>query len=666
MDREKDIFWRFSNWYFNKKVLPYWVIILVDTAIVFLCCMFTYWVTYKSQVTFDHHEELLVASAFYAVISWTGFRIFKTYSGILRYSSFVDLLKVVYANAVNLALSLAFCLLFKWKEIPYLSVVTPGNILIAFMLATLAMWAFRILVKLMFDVANADSKAMRALVYGALSGGVGLAKNIRTQRPARFDIRGFISHETRIRNMKLLDLKVYSIEDDLAEIIKKERIQAILVSPSRVKDFRSNQKMQDLLIGAGCKIFMVHDAQESAIRNGEILDEEIRLKEVSVEDLLPRSEIRVDMKSVADQLSGKRVLITGSAGSIGLEIVKQVAAAGPESMMLIDQAETPQHDVRLMMAKDFPKVKCDVVVCSISRRTRMEHVFEAFRPDYVFHAAAYKHVPMMEDNPSEAVLNNIYGTKIIADLSVQYGAKKFVMISTDKAVNPTNVMGCSKRICEIYVQSLDRKLKLEAMSQKGKGKKEYTQFVTTRFGNVLGSNGSVIPLFREQIRNGGPVTVTDERIVRFFMLIPEACKLVLEAGTKGNGGEIFVFDMGAPVKIADLAKRMIALSGAQGIEIKYTGLREGEKLYEEVLNEMENTKPTFHEKIRIAQVREYDYEEVSKEIEELVALAKLYNDMDTVRKMKQIVPEYKSNNSIYEQLDKEIEAGGGYRPLKSL
>ena len=459
--------------------------------------------------------------------------------------------------------------------------------------------------------------------------------------------------------MKLLGLKVYSLDDDLAEVIRKERIQAILVSPSRAKDFRNNQKMQDMMIGAGCKIFMVHEAQESAIRNGEILDEEIRLKEVSVEDLLPRSEIRVDMKSVAQQLAGKRVLITGSAGSIGLEIVRQVAAAGPESMMLIDQAETPQHDVRLMMAKDFPKVPCQVVVCSISRRTRMEHVFDDFRPDFVFHAAAYKHVPMMEDNPSEAVLNNIYGTKIIADLSVKYGTRKFVMISTDKAVNPTNVMGCSKRICEIYVQSLDRKLKLESMSRKGGASKEYTQFVTTRFGNVLGSNGSVIPLFREQIRNGGPVTVTDERIVRFFMLIPEACKLVLEAGTKGNGGEIFVFDMGEPVKIADLAKRMIALSGAQGIEIKYTGLREGEKLYEEVLNEMENTKPTFHEKIRIARVREYDYEEVVKEIEDLVALAKLYNDMDTVRKMKEIVPEYKSNNSIYEQLDKEIEAGGG-------
>ena len=656
MDREKDLFWRVSNWYFSKKVLPYWVIILVDTAMVFLSCMFAFWVINKSQITFDHHVELLLASAFYAVLSWAGFRIFKTYSGILRYSSFVDLLKVVYANSVNLALSLLCCLLFKWQEVPYLSLLTPGNILLSFLLATLTMWAFRIVVKLMFDIANASSNAMRTLVYGALSGGVGLAKNIRTQRPVRFDIRGFISHETRIRNMKLLDLKVYSIDDDLAEIIRKERIQAILVSPSRVMDFRNNQKMQDLLIGAGCKIFMVHEAQESAVRNGELLEGDIQLKEVSVEDLLPRSEIRVDMKSVSEQLAGKRVLITGSAGSIGLEIVKQVAAAGPESMMLIDQAETPQHDVRLMMAKDFPQVPCEVVVCSISRRTRMEHVFEAFRPDYVFHAAAYKHVPMMEDNPSEAVLNNIYGTKIIADLSVRYGAKKFVMISTDKAVNPTNVMGCSKRICEIYVQSLDRKLKLEAMSRKDK--KEYTQFVTTRFGNVLGSNGSVIPLFREQIRNGGPVTVTDERIVRFFMLIPEACKLVLEAGTKGNGGEIFVFDMGAPVKIADLAKRMIALSGAKGVEIKYTGLREGEKLYEEVLNEMENTKPTFHEKIRIAQVREYDYEEVSKEIDELVALAKLYNDMDTVRKMKQIVPEYKSNNSVYEQLDKEIEAGG--------
>ena len=390
--------------------------------------------------------------------------------------------------------------------------------------------------------------------------------------------------------------------------------------------------------------------------------QDVQLKEVSVEDLLPRSEIRVDLKSVEEQLTGKRVLITGSAGSIGMEIVRQVASFKPAEMMLIDQAETPQHDVRLMMARDFPNVSCQVVVTSISRRTRMESVFGTFRPDYVFHAAAYKHVPMMEDNPSEAVMNNIYGTKVIADMSVKYGAKKFVMISTDKAVNPTNVMGCSKRICEIYVQSLDRKLKLEAMeASKGHNGKlpERTQFVTTRFGNVLGSNGSVIPLFKEQIRRGGPVTVTDERIVRFFMLIPEACKLVLEAGTKGNGGEIFVFDMGKPVKIADLAKRMIAMSGAKNVEIKYTGLRDGEKLYEEVLNELEGTKPTFHEKIRIAQVREYDYDQVNQEIEELVDISKQFDDMATVRKMKLIVPEYKSNNSVYEVLDKELEENRG-------
>ena len=653
MKQENDIFWRLSNWYFSKKVLPYWAILLVDAAIVFLSCLFIYWVVNKSQVTFDHHVELVATSALYAGISLIGARIFRTYSGILRYSSFVDLLKVAYANLVSLILALGLSFLFKWQNVSVMSLLTPGNIFFAFLLATFTMWGFRVLVKLMFDAANSSSKALRTMVYGAMSGGVGLAKNVRSQTPVRYDIRCFLSHETRIKNFKLLDLKVYTLNDNLDEVLRKERIEAVLISPHRLKDFRANQKLQDTFINHGCKIFMVHQAQESAIMNGEILEEGVQLKEVSVEDLLPRQEIRVDMKSVAEQLAGKRVLITGSAGSIGSEIVRQVAASAPASLMLIDQAETPQHDIRLMMAKDFPNVPCATVVASIDRRTRMEHVFSSFRPDYVFHAAAYKHVPMMEDNPSEAVLNNINGTKIIADLSVKYGAKKFVMISTDKAVNPTNVMGCSKRICEIYVQSLDRKLKMEAMSER----REYTQFVTTRFGNVLGSNGSVIPLFREQIKHGGPVTVTDERIVRFFMLIPEACKLVLEAGTKGNGGEIFVFDMGAPVKIADLAKRMIALSGAKNVKIEYTGLREGEKLYEEVLNELENTKPTFHEKIRIAQVREYDYEEVNKAIEDLVETAKLYNNMETVRKMKKMVPEYKSNNSVYEEIDRELAGG---------
>jgi FlaA1/EpsC-like NDP-sugar epimerase len=388
---------------------------------------------------------------------------------------------------------------------------------------------------------------------------------------------------------------------------------------------------------------MSESAREVNLMDGELQedqnDNELRLKEVSVEDLLPRDEIRVDMVSVGELLSGRRILITGAAGSIGSEMVRQIASYKPEAMMLIDQAETPDHDLMLLMQKRYPKVKSEVVVTSICKKDRMEYIFKEFRPDYVFHAAAYKHVPMMEDNPSEAVQNNIYGTKVIADLSVKYGVKKFVMVSTDKAVNPTNVMGCSKRICEIYVQAL--------------GKTSETQFVTTRFGNVLGSNGSVIPLFKEQIQNGGPVTVTDERIVRYFMLIPEACKLVLEAGTKGNGGEIFVFDMGKPVRIADLAKRMIKLSGAKNVEIKYTGLRPGEKLYEEVLNDKEGTKPTFHEKIRIAEVRSYEFEQVSKDIDELIEISTHYDNMATVKKMKEIVPEYKSNNSIYEELDKQ-------------
>ena len=644
-----DFIKRITNWYFSKRMLPYWVILLADAAIVFGSAVFTYWIFNHSDKTYENHVSVFLTAAVFAVLSWLGASCFKTYHGVLRYSSFVDLLRLVYANTISMVLALAVTLLFWWLNVDLLSPFTLSQIVVAFVFATMGMWAMRILVKIIFDIANSDSQAERALIYGALTGGIGLAKNIRTSYPDRFDLRGFISHEPRIKNMKLLGVKVYTLEDDFAEIIKKERIQAVLVTPKRENEFRNNQKLQDVLIAGGCKIYMVHDAERASIKDGSISEDNVQLKEVSVEDLLPRQEIRVDMKSVSEQLAGKRVLITGSAGSIGSEIVRQVAASNPASLMLIDQAETPQHDIRLMMARDFPDVPCETVVASIDRRTRMEHVFSSFRPEIVFHAAAYKHVPMMEDNPSEAVLNNINGTKIIADLSVKYGAKKFVMISTDKAVNPTNVMGCIKRICEIYVQSLDRKLKMEALPKR----KEYTQFVTTRFGNVLGSNGSVIPIFREQIKRGGPVTVTDERIVRFFMLIPEACKLVLEAGTKGNGGEIFVFDMGKPVKIADLAKRMIALSGAKNVEIKYTGLRDGEKLYEEVLNELEGTKPTFHEKIRIAQVREYDYDEVNKAIEDLVETAKLYDNMETVRKMKKIVPEYKSNNSIYEKLDTE-------------
>ena len=638
-----------TKWYFGRNALPYWCVVLADTVIVFVSCLFVYWAFHRTGVAYEHRFEMLYTAQLLALLSWVGARAFRTYSGVVRYSGFVDLLKVCYANALTFILAMGSYYLFKALGVPALTALKPLHIFAALVLSTLLMIVMRMLVKTLYEVTNTGAQAMRVLIYGAMTGGVAVAKSIRAQTPTRFELRGFITHDGHLKGMRMMGVPVYSLDEDLAAIVKKEHIQAVLVSPLRVEEFRENQAVQDILIGAGCKIYMSQQAKEASIKNGVLSDEEVenmQLREVSVEDLLPRQEIKVDMKSVGEMLHGRRVLITGSAGSIGTEIVRQVAAFGPSKMMLIDQAETPQHDIREMMKRDFPDVHAETVVTSIDRRTRMEYIFDSFRPEFVFHAAAYKHVPMMEDNPSEAVLNNIAGTKIIADMSVKYGVDKFVMVSTDKAVNPTNVMGCSKRICEIYVQSLNAKLRKEANGG------DYTQFVTTRFGNVLGSNGSVIPLFREQIKRGGPVTVTDERIVRFFMLIPEACKLVLEAGTKGNGGEIFVFDMGKPVKIADLAKRMIALSNAKGVEIKYTGLREGEKLYEEVLNEMEGTKPTFHEKIRIAQVREYDYDEVVKEIDELVDIAKQFDNMATVRKMKEIVPEYKSNNSVYEVLDK--------------
>ncbi|MCR5018567.1 MAG: polysaccharide biosynthesis protein, partial [Bacteroidales bacterium] len=466
-----NVFKKFTTWYFSKKVLPYWVILLADTVIVFLSAVFIYWVSENSLITFEHRQSLFFSALLYSMLSWVGARIFRTYSGVLRFSSFVDLLKIAYANLVSMGLALLVSIGSDLLNVEIISALNPYQTVFTFLFAMLVMWASRVLVKLVYDSANTDSDTMRVLIYGALTGGIGLAKSIRSESPARFELVGFISHEHRIKNMKLVGVRVYSLEDDIAHIIRKERIQAVLVSPLRVNEFRENQKIQDIIIGAGCKIFMSHEAEEAKVRNGELADEkdDVQLKEVSVEDLLPRNEIRVDMKSVGEILAGKRILITGSAGSIGLEIVRQIAQFKPARMMLIDQAETPQHDVRLMMAKDFPDVPCEVVVTSISRRTRMEYIFSSFKPEYVFHAAAYKHVPMMEDNPSEAILNNVYGTKVIADMSVKYGVKKFVMISTDKAVNPTNVMGCSKRICEIYVQSLDRKLKLDALEKARSG-----------------------------------------------------------------------------------------------------------------------------------------------------------------------------------------------------
>ena len=641
------------NWYFSKNSLPYWCIFLIDCGIVMASGALVYFVFHGINTTFDNTFKIFATMSAIALLSIPGFRLFHTYSGFMRYSSFVDLMRVVYGNLVTLGITLVVKLAInpiQGEYEKYFVDFRVVHLILIFLVSTLLMWALRVFVKSLYEVAFSNTRAMRVLIYGAMSGGVGMAKNIRSQRPRKYVVKGFITHYKNAKHQEIMGEKVYSVDEDLTSIIKDNDIEAVMVSPYRTTEFRNNQAVQDAILMAGAKILM---AQSYIEMNPDDVEHtapdytNLQMREVSVEELLPRSEIRVNMASIGEFLSGQKILITGSAGSIGSEIVRQVAKLNPSAMMLIDQAETPQHDIRLMMAKEFPNIPAESVVTSICHSHHVESLFKKFRPDYVFHAAAYKHVPMMEDNPSEAVLNNIYGTKVIADLSVKYGVKKFVMVSTDKAVNPTNVMGCSKRICEIYVQALDL-----AIKQKKVDVETRTQFVTTRFGNVLGSNGSVIPLFREQIKNGGPVTVTDERIVRFFMLIPEACKLVLEAGTKGNGGEIFVFDMGKPVKIADLAKRMIKLSGAKNVEIEYTGLRPGEKLYEEVLNELEGTKPTFHEKIRIAEVREYDYDEVCRDIDDLISIAKLYDDMNTVAKMKEIVPEYKSNNSIYEELDK--------------
>lgn len=576
------------------------------------------------------------------VFALVGFRVFKTYSGIIRYSSFVDLQRVGLAMLLSLVIAeVMHYVMYSW-DIKFVR-FQGRQIAVMYLVATIGLVVFRILVKAIYDAYLNPNRRIRTLIYGVKEGGIGIANNICNDRNTNFMLKGFISHDDLYSGKTLMGEKIYTINDKLEEVIESNDIKAVLVSPMQVDRFRANTTLQDILINANVKIYLTEHTKEWT---GENDLEHVQFKEINIEDLLPRDEIVVDMDAIGNLLNGKCIMITGSAGSIGSEIVRQISIYKPGKLILIDQAETPQHDIRLMMGFDYPNIKVETIVANITNLDRMETIFKQYKPEYVFHAAAYKHVPMMENNPSESIQNNVWGTKVIADLSVKYGVRKFVMVSTDKAVNPTNVMGCSKRICEIYCQSLNKKIDKES------NKEVSTQFVTTRFGNVLGSNGSVIPLFEKQIKNGGPVTVTDPNIIRFFMLIPEACKLVLEAGTHGKGGEIFVFDMGKPVRIADLAKRMIKLSGAENIEIEYTGLRAGEKLYEEVLSTTENTLPSFHEKVRIAKVQEYDYDVVNQQIEQLLQISRTYDSMQIVKMMKSIVPEYVSNNSVYSVLDK--------------
>lgn len=630
----------FMKWYFSKQALPYWSILLLDCLFVFFAGILAYVVNHGLVETISSFTTLFWMLAVIEVCFIIGFRIFHTYDGVIRYSSFIDLRRVTGAVIVSLTIVLAIQWILKESSLAFLC---TSDIILTGLLTAVFMWLIRVWVKTAYeDTIKKQNEKRNAFILGVKAGGVALAKNINSSYDSKYRVAGFVAVESDMERHRLMGVKIYRFNQELINVMARNNISVLIVSPLMMDFLRGQTGFVDNLTEHGIKVMIMPKAMEwdgkSDLRASE-------LRPINVEDLLPREEIEIDMRAASNLLSGHVVLITGAAGSIGSEIVRQVASYHPSLLILIDQAETPMHDIRLMMHNQYSDVTAETIVSDIADRIIMERIFAQYKPEYVFHAAAYKHVPMMEDNPYESIINNVNGTKVIADLAVKYGTKKFVMISTDKAVNPTNVMGCSKRICEIYVQALDKAIKEQNIIGD-------TRFVTTRFGNVLGSNGSVIPIFQEQIRKGGPVTVTHPNIIRYFMLIPEACKLVIEAGTMGNGGEIFVFDMGEPVKIADLAKRMISLSGVSGIQIQYTGLRDGEKLYEEVLNKKEITLPTFHPKIKIAKVREYDYSEINESVSALIETAESINDMDIVAAMKKIVPEFKSQNSKYECLDK--------------
>ena len=630
-------FHKLCNWYFSKKALPYWCILLIDCASVYLSGLIVFYIQHGGLTLAQRYWPLTLGLLLCLGVYIVSFFAFHTFKGVIRYSSFVDLHRVVYST---LAATVGVCLLHQVQVHAGLTdfILIPrfDSAFLVFVLSTCLLCGTRVIVKSLHDTYRGNDSVKRVFIYGSMEGGIALAKSIRAEVPTRFKLCGFVSDKQNTGGMWLLGEKVYEDNDNLLDIIKEKQISVILVSPLMTEKFTKRTSLIDGLVNDGVKIMMMPPAEEW---DGKSDLSHRQLHEVDIEELLPREKIEVDMDAIGNMLRGKRILITGAAGSIGSEMSRQVAKFNPSELVLVDQAETPMHDVRLYMARNHNDLKVWTIVGSITNKEQMERIFSEHKPEYVFHAAAYKHVPMMEDNPAIAVQNNIYGTRVIADLAVKYGTKKFVMISTDKAVNPTNVMGCSKRICEIYCQSLD-------------AHQDTTQFITTRFGNVLGSNGSVIPIFKEQIRKGGPVTVTHPDIIRFFMLIPEACRLVLEAGTMGKGGEIFVFDMGEPVKIVNLARRMIRLSGAKDVKIEFSGLRDGEKLFEELLAAKENTKLTQHPKIMVAQVREYPYDLALKNEIELYELSKGFDDMAIVKKMKEIVPEFKSKQSKFETLDK--------------
>ena len=641
----KKFFHKILSWYFTRKALPYWSILLIDCLCVLIAGILAFSLNHGIRESLDASWTLFLVMVGVTAFFILGFRAFRTYHGVIRYSSFSDLIRITLAVLVGLALvTLAEALTGIGQHLVGIEI---ADIVLTALFVVAFMWLIRVWVKTLHDETLYQKRTTPVFIYGVKQGGVAIAKSINAMESTPYKVAGFVSHASDMQHKELMGHRIYEYDKNLVKAMQDQFAEVLMVSPLMMQDLREDQDMLNYLIDAGVKLYVMPSAKEWDGTSDINVSE---MRAVEPEDLLPRDKIEINLDAAAEMINHHVVMITGAAGSIGSEIVRQVSEFNPKSLVLIDQAETPMHDIRLMMKNRYPHLEAHTIVATITDETYMHRIFDFYKPDYVFHAAAYKHVPMMEDNPYEAVINNIWGTKVVADLAVQYGARKFVMVSTDKAVNPTNVMGCSKRICEIYVQSLNQAIRQGNVIG-------FTGYVTTRFGNVLGSNGSVIPIFQEQIKKGGPVTVTHKDIIRYFMLIPEACKLVVEAGTMGKGGEIFVFDMGKPVRIADLAARMIKLSGAKDIKIEYTGLRDGEKLYEEVLNDQEKTLPTFHPKIKIAKVREYDYETVNKQITDLINNAATFDDMQIVAEMKNIVPEFKSQHSKYEILDQK--KGGG-------
>ncbi len=629
----------FFHRYLSSKVLPIWTILLIDVFIIVIASLLAYALRYDFRSLFLESSSIEKTIIWSVVVNLIFFRVFRTYSNVLRFSSFIDIIRIFVALTVSYVLLMLFSVLVD-DNMP--GMIAPVSVLFMAYVSSFAMMACsRVIVKTFFELINFDGRhSVNVFIYGAKEAGVNIAKALRVNLRNHYRLRGFIADEPELIGKVMMGVKVYPNDENIIDVLNERRAHTLIISPAKMEELKKSD-MADRLLANGIKLMTAPPLSDW---NAQTLNKN-QLKEIQIEDLLQRDPIVIDIQKVASHLEGKRVMITGAAGSIGSEIMRQVASFNPYKLILIDQAETPLHDIRLELQDRWRDIDAETIVADISNAPRMEAIFKEFRPQYIFHAAAYKHVPMMEDNVSEAIQTNVYGTRTVADLAVKYGAEKFVMISTDKAVNPTNVMGCSKRICEIYVQSLAKKL------QKQGG--HVTQFITTRFGNVLGSNGSVIPRFRDQIQRGGPVTVTHPEIIRYFMTIPEACRLVLEAGSMGNGGEIYIFDMGRPVKIVDLAKRMISLSGRTDVKIEFTGLRHGEKLYEELLNVKELTKPTYHEKIMIATVREYDYDEVKDRIQHLIDVSYTYDQMKIVAAMKDLVPEFISKNSCFEVLDKK-------------